>query len=241
MTSKSAEARLPAPSGEPIALLGGTFDPVHYGHLRFADDIRRALGLGDVRFVPSATPPHRRAPAASSEDRLAMLDLAVRDFPGLAVDTREIARGGRSYTVETLEELRRKAPATPIVLLLGADAFRGLTSWHRWRELFDLAHIVVVPRPGSKLDQDLPPELADEWNARLTADARALRARPAGSIYVHAVAPQTISSTQIRNALRAGDAKSIEPLLPPPVLAYIGSRRLYQPTHGSDTHPTHAR
>ena len=124
----------PAAGDEPIALLGGTFDPVHYGHLRFADAVRRELGLHDVRLVPSALPPHREPAHARAADRLAMLDLAVREFPGLVVDAREIVRGGRSYTVDTLEALRREHPATPLVLLVGADAFRGLPAWHRWRD-----------------------------------------------------------------------------------------------------------
>jgi len=228
-----------AAKAAPIALLGGTFDPVHHGHLRLADDVRRALGLREVRLVPSAHPPHRDPARASAADRLAMLELAAHDLPGLVADDREIARGGRSYTVETLAALRREHPEAPLVLLVGADAFRGLPAWHRWRELFDLAHIVVVPRPGAELD-DLPPALAGEWQARRTADAQALRDRPAGSIYVQPVAPHAISSTQIRNALAQGDVRSIEALLPAPVLAYIGSRRLYQHPHGSDPHLTHA-
>ncbi|HET7136611.1 MAG TPA: nicotinate-nucleotide adenylyltransferase [Casimicrobiaceae bacterium] len=235
MTREGATAATDAP----IALLGGTFDPVHYGHLRFADDVRRALGLREVRLVPSALPPHREPARAAGADRLAMLEVAVRDFPGLAVDPREIARGGRSYTVETLESLRREHPEAPLILLVGADAFRGLPAWHRWRELFDLAHVVVVPRPGSTLD-DLPSVLAPEWQARHTADAQALRARTAGSIYVQPVAPHAISSTQIRNALAQGDVRSIDALLPAAVLSYIGSRRLYQLSHGTDPHPTHA-
>ena len=235
MTREGATAATDAP----IALLGGTFDPVHYGHLRFADDVRRALGLREVRLVPSALPPHREPARAAAPDRLAMLELAVRDFPGLAVDAREIARGGRSYTVETLESLRREHPEAPLILLVGADAFRGLPAWHRWRELFDLAHIVVVPRPGSTLD-DLPDALAPEWQARHTADPQVLRARTAGSIYVQPVAPHPISSTHIRNALAQGDVRSIDALLPAAVLAYIGSRRLYQHSHGTDPHPTHA-
>jgi nicotinate-nucleotide adenylyltransferase len=171
-----------------------------------------------------------------------MLDLAVRPFPGLVVDRREVARGGWSYTVETLEELRREAPDAPLLLLLGADAFRGLPKWHRWRELFALAHLVVVPRPGEPpLGREMPPELAPEWRARRTDDPLDLRARPAGSIYVQPVAPHAISSTLIRNALARGDAASLESLVPPAVLAYIESHRLYQPTQGTDTHPTHAR
>ncbi len=131
----------------PVALLGGTFDPVHYGHLRFADAIRRALGLDDVRLVPASDPPHRAGPQASAADRVAMLELAVAEFPGLVVDEREIARAGKSYTVLTLEELRREDPQRPVLLLLGADAFLGLPTWHRWREIFGLAHLVVVAAP----------------------------------------------------------------------------------------------
>jgi nicotinate-nucleotide adenylyltransferase len=242
LTTASADA--PASTAtrdhEPIALLGGTFDPVHYGHLRFADDVRRALGLRDVRLVVSALPPHREPPAASAADRLAMVDLGVREFPGLVADSHEIARGGRSYTVETLEELRREHGEAPRVLLLGADAFRGLPAWHRWREILDLAHVVVAPRPGSQLAAELPPELLPEWRARLSGDARDLHARPAGSIYVQPVVPHAISSTQIRDALAQGDVRSIEALLPAPVLAYIGSHHLYQPPHGTGIHPTHA-
>ena len=132
----------------PLAILGGTFDPVHYGHLRAADEVRKALDLPAVRLVPAALPPHREAPLTAARDRVAMLDLAVREFPGLVVDTREIARGGKSYTVDTLRELRSEQPGMPLLLVVGADAFQGLSTWHEWRSIFDLAHVVVVPRPG---------------------------------------------------------------------------------------------
>ncbi len=132
----------------PFAMLGGTFDPVHYGHLRFADEVRRSLGLKELHLVPAGDPPHRSGPVASAADRLAMLRLAVAEFPGLVVDSREVDRAGKSYTVLTLEALRREDAQRPLLLLVGADAFRGLPSWHRWRELFALAHLVVVARPG---------------------------------------------------------------------------------------------
>jgi nicotinate-nucleotide adenylyltransferase len=233
----------PAPrprAGEPIAILGGTFDPVHYGHLRFAQDVRRALALPEIRLVPSAIPPHRAPAHASAADRVAMLDLAVRDVPGLVVDTREIDRGGRSYTVDTLEALRAEAGSRPLILLVGADAFRGLPSWHRFREIFDLAHLVVVPRPGLALEDGLPPALGAEWHARRITTPEGLRAAPAGSIYVQPVAPHPISSTQIRNAMANGDAKSVAALVPPRVLAYIESHRLYSHPTGTDTRRTHA-
>ena len=219
----------------PIALLGGTFDPVHYGHLRFASDVRDALALPEVRLVPAADPPHRAAPRGAARDRVAMLELAVREFPGLVVDTREIARGGKSYTVDTLAALRAERPRTPLLLLMGADQFRSLASWHRWQALFDLAHLVVVPRPGIAVDATLPAALAHEWQARRISDPRGLRARIAGSIYVQPIAPQSISSTAIRSALARGEARSVEiaGLLPSAVLAYIESNGLY-------SHPTHA-
>ncbi|MGE5090158.1 MAG: nicotinate-nucleotide adenylyltransferase [Candidatus Levyibacteriota bacterium] len=219
------------PLDVPVAILGGTFDPVHYGHLRLAAEVRDALGLPEVRLVPAGDPPHRGAPEVSAADRVAMLELAVHEFPGLTIDTREIQRQGKSYTVLTLEELRDERPRSPLLLLLGADAFRGLASWHQWRRLFDLAHLVVAPRPGTTPATDLPPALEREWRMRRTEDRSALRSRLAGSIYVQPISAQPISSTAIRAALaREPDAgPALAGLLPAAVLAYIRSRHLYLP------------
>ena len=164
-----------------------------------------------------------------------MLELAVREFPGLVVDTREIDRGGKSYTVDTLAALRQEMPDRPLALLVGADAFRGLPTWHRWRELFDLAHLVVVPRPGVAVDADLPNTLAAQWHARRRDDPGALRSSPAGTIFVQPVAPHAISSSQVRAALARGGARSVEiaGLLPSAVLAYIQSHGLYPQPHAS--------
>ena len=213
----------------PVALLGGTFDPVHYGHLRFADDVRRALGLAQVRLVPAGDPPHRAGPAASAADRLAMLKLGVREFPGLVVDERELHRAGKSYTVMTLEELRREFPQSPLLLLLGADAFRGLPDWHRWQEIFRLAHIVVVDRPGVTLAPSLAAPLLPYWRERLTEDSSVLLTRPSGSILVQAITPREISATTLRAELGKGSAARDLPagLLPPAVLAYIDLHHLY--------------
>jgi nicotinate-nucleotide adenylyltransferase len=213
----------------PVAILGGTFDPVHYGHLRLAAEVRDALRLPEVRLVPSADPPHRSPTRASAADRVAMLELAMREFTGLSVDLREIERGGKSYTVDTLAGLRAEMPERPIALLVGADAFRGFPSWHRWKELFTLAHVVVVPRPGVPLAEDLPAALEPEWRARLAADRQALRERLAGTIFVQPVSAQPISSSDIRAALARG-ARSVEiaGLLPAAVLAYIESKHLYR-------------
>jgi len=218
----------------PIAVLGGTFDPVHYGHLRFADAVRRAFGLAEVRLVPVADPPHRDRPTASAADRLAMLDLAVAEFPGLVVDDRESRRAGKSYTVLTLQELRGEFPGSPILVLLGADAFRGLPSWHRWRELFDLAHFVVVERPGVNLEAGLSGPLLPIWRDRLVDDPGILLARPAGAILVQPIAPVDVSATLIRDRIAQGANAGTKwhGLLPPAVLAYIERHHLY--TRGSD-------
>jgi nicotinate-nucleotide adenylyltransferase len=214
----------------PIALLGGTFDPVHYGHLRFADDARIALALPEVRLIPAGDPPHRAGPAASARDRLAMLHVAVAEFPGLTVDDRELRRPGKSYTVLTLEELHAEFPGRPLLLLLGADAFRGLPSWHRWEALFDLAHLVVVERPGVRLADGLPPALRKQWDQRRTDDPKVLFSQPAGAIFVQPIAPQAISATAIRDRLAGSDRTDAElrSLLPPAVLAYIEHNHLYR-------------
>jgi len=197
--------------------------------LRLADDVAQALAPVDVVLVPAGDPPHRGAPHAVAADRVAMLRLALAEFPRLALDTREIARGGKSYTVDTLAAIRGDMPGRPLLLLVGADAFLGFPKWHRWMDFFDLAHIVVVPRPGVTLDRTLSGPLAAQWQARSTTDAGLLRARPAGSIYVQPVAAQPISSTAIRAALADGGSRAVEiaGLLPAAVLAYIESNRLY--------------
>jgi len=211
----------------PLALLGGTFDPVHNGHVGFAEDVRRALALSEVRLVPAGDPPHRGGPSASGRDRVAMLRLAVASHPGLVVDPREVARAGKSYTVLTLEELRQEAPSRPLLLLVGADAFLGLPTWHRWREIFPLAHVVVADRPGIALEPLA--ELAAEWKSRLVDKPDLLFCAPAGSIYRQAIAPQLISATEIRAQLARGaeGREAVRPLLPAAVLRYIDQHDLY--------------
>ena len=211
----------------PIAILGGTFDPVHNGHIGFAEDARRALGLSEVRLVPAGDPPHREGPSASGADRVAMLRLAVADRRGLVVDPREVTRAGKSYTVLTLEELRQEAPQRPLLLLVGMDAFAGLPTWHRWREIFSLAHVVVAARPGAALE--LPGELAAEWKSRVVDRPDPLFSSPAGTIYEQAIAPLPISATAIRAQLALGPPgrEAVLLLLPAAVLRYIDQHRLY--------------
>ena len=217
------------PQAEPVALLGGTFDPVHLGHLGLADDARRALGVPEVRLVPAGDPPHRAAPGASAAHRLAMLRLAIERHPGLAIDERELERQGKSYTALTLDELRAEDARRPIVLILGADAFRGLPTWHRWRELVELAHLAVAARPGDPFDAALPDALVPLWRDRRAASAGELLASPAGRILVVRIVPRDISASAIRASLARGgaDAERVRALLPPAVWDYIAEHRLY--------------
>ncbi len=213
-----------------LGILGGTFDPIHYGHLELAREVREALPLSALRLIPAGAPPHRAAPVASAAHRLAMARLAAADYPGLEVDEREIVRPGPSYTVVTLEELRGEAPSRPLALIIGADALAGLPQWHRWREIFELAHIVAVARPGMALTDALTPELAREWQRRLSGDSRDILRRPAGSIFVQPITEHSIAASSIRAELARGPrgAAAVAGLLPPSVLAYIEHNQLYR-------------
>jgi nicotinate-nucleotide adenylyltransferase len=212
----------------PLGVFGGTFDPVHLAHLRLAEEARDHLQLTAVRWIPAGQPYHREAPPTAAADRLAMVQLAVADNPAFTVDAAEVHSGQPSYTVPTLERLRAElGPDQPLVLLLGADAFAGIPSWHRWQELFGLAHLAVAHRPGYPLEAaELPPVLAAELTARQT-DATALRHAPAGAIVPFAMTPLAVSATHIRALLAAGN--SARYLLQPEVAAYIAAHRLYRP------------
>ena len=216
-------------SSAPIGVLGGTFDPIHYGHLRLAEEMGEALRLDEVRLVPSGTPPHRSAPGVSAEHRLAMTQLAAEGNARFKVDGREVRRAGPGYMFDTLTGLRAEAGATrPLALLLGADAFLEFATWHRWHELFGLAHVVVAHRPGFPIErwaERMPQPLAREYSARLMQQPLAIHLSPAAGIVVLPFTALDISATAIRDMLRAG--KSPRYLLPAAVLDYIRSHRLY--------------
>lgn len=186
----------------PIGVFGGTFDPIHYGHLRTAFEVLHALACAEVRFVPAADPPHRDPPRVDARRRLELVQAAVAGEPGFSVDDREVRRGGRSYTVLTLEELRAEAPGTPLCLIVGMDAFRGLPTWHRWAELLDYAHVVVAPRPGHAVPD--AGVLGELLAARRTDCVDDLRRSLAGRIFVQPVTQLEISSTELRELLVAG-------------------------------------
>lgn len=210
----------------PIGIFGGTFDPIHYGHLRPALELREQLGLDEVRFTPAAQPPHRATPTVSSAQRLAMLQRAVAGVGGFAVDARELQRSGPSYMVDTLRSLRDELGTRPLVLLLGLDAFLGLPSWHRWQAIIELAHIAVATRPGwSTAELQGNEALARLWRERATEGAAALHATPAGRMVMVPVTPLAISATAIREQLFQG--RSVRFLLPDSVLHYIEDNRLY--------------
>jgi len=203
-----------------IGILGGTFDPIHYGHLRPAQEAVQQLALAELRFVPAAMPPHRPPPVASPAQRLAMVELAIHGLPGLRSDEREIKRTGPSYTVDTLESLRAEFKDTPLCLLIGADQFRSFETWHRWQEIRDLAHLVILNRPGTVLGA-LP-----GWaRAREHADFHALHEAPGGRLAFLRVSPQDISATRIRAALARGE--TVHGLLPEAVQEYIMTNRIY--------------
>ncbi|MDD5329118.1 MAG: nicotinate-nucleotide adenylyltransferase [Sulfuricella sp.] len=221
---------LPADSS-PIGILGGTFDPLHFGHLRLAQELAQQLALDEVRIIPAGSPPHRAPPSAAVQHRLEMVRLGLAGNPLLILDEREISKSTPSYTVETLLDLRRElGAARPLCLFLGSDAFLGLAGWHRWRELFELAHVVVAQRPGhpglARAAATMPAQLRDELNRRLTNEAEALRSAPAGAIIVQPVTALDISATQIREELAAGRSPCY--LLPDAVLDYIQTHSLYK-------------
>lgn len=208
-----------------IGIFGGTFDPVHYGHLRSALEVKDIFRLDEVRLIPCANPPHREQPAVTAEMRLRMLELAIKNQPGLKIDTRELDRYDQhqvpSYMVDTLESLRQEFPTEPLLLFIGADAFKHLTGWHQWQRLFDYAHLVVMTRPGFESQQ-----LDDFFKARLAVDIKELSQTKAGKLCFQQVTQLDISATAIRDII----ARKQNPgfLLPDAVIEYIKQHTLYE-------------
>lgn len=204
-----------------IGMLGGTFDPVHFGHLRAGLEVVEALQLDQLRLIPCALPPHRQQPVATTQQRRFMLELAIKNHPKLMVDDRELNREGPSYTVDTLHSLREDYSDNPLFVLMGTDAFFQLPDWSRWQQIIELAHIVVMQRPGE--DETLPEALTDWYaNHRATATDKALAA---GKIWTVPVTQLAISATQIRTALQTG--KDVRYLLPDAVISLIEQMGLY--------------
>nr|WP_170948761.1 nicotinate-nucleotide adenylyltransferase [Pseudomonas sp. Irchel 3A7] len=220
----SAPVTASVPRPRRIGVLGGTFDPVHVGHLRGALEVAESLALDELRLVPSARPPHRDTPQVSAKDRLAMVKCAVAGVAPLMVDARELQRDKPSYTIDTLELMRAELAADDqVFLLLGWDAFCGLPTWHRWEELLQHCHILVLQRPDA--DSEPPDALRNLLAARSVSDPLALKG-PSGQIAFVWQTPLAVSATQIRQLLASG--KSVRFLVPDAVLAYIDAHGLYR-------------
>lgn len=225
--------RPPMREQAPLGIFGGTFDPVHLGHLRLAEEAADQLNLAGIRWLPAGQPKHRKAPQVAPIDRLRMVQLATAGNPRFSVDTTEVDSGEASYTVPSLERLRHKfGSVQPLILLLGADAYAGLPTWHRWQEIFSLAHIAIAHRPGFALDvATLPAELASAHAQRFCTDPEVLVTSPSGQVTSFAMTPLAVSATQIRSLLAAG--RSLRYLLPQPVIDYIALHHLYRSNDGS--------
>lgn len=186
----------------PIGIFGGTFDPIHYGHLRTAFEMLQALRFEEIRFFPSGDPPHRGETYADAASRFEMARVAIDQQPGFSIDDRELRRKGPSYTVDTLAELRAELSTQSLGLILGMDAFLGLPTWHRWEDILGFAHIVVAHRPGWRAPDFGP--LGDILAERGTHRVGDLHDSTHGRIHIHAVTQLEISSTEIRELVGAG-------------------------------------
>jgi nicotinate-nucleotide adenylyltransferase len=209
---------------KPVGILGGTFDPIHFGHLRPALEALEELHLAEVRLTPCRQPVHRGQPTATPEQRLAMLTLAIDNQSGLIADQRELIRNGPSYMVDTLRSMRDEMGDTPVCLLLGTDAFDDLIHWRCWQEIPELAHLVILRRPGAPSLRPAALEVLIEQ--RQLPGIEGLTARPAGGIWLQPITQLDISATHIRQLLATGNSPRY--LLPEPVLAFIRRHRLYQ-------------
>ncbi|WP_394752731.1 nicotinate-nucleotide adenylyltransferase [Crenothrix sp.] len=204
-----------------IGIFGGTFDPIHYGHLRAALEVKEIFNLTQVRLIPSAQPPHRVQPIASAAMRLHLLKLGISDQPSFVADDRELKRAGRSYMIDTLHSLRQDFPTQSLLLFMGSDAFNTLATWYCWQDLFTYAHIVVLTRPGF-----VSQTLDDFFMARLTTESQELKEQQAGRLFFQSVTQLDISASAIRQLIAAGKDPGF--LLPDKVLTTIKQNKLYQ-------------
>ena len=207
---------------EPLAVFGGTFDPIHYAHLRCAEQARQTLGLETLYLLPAGDPPHKKTPFTNAGQRLEMLRLAQAEFPTLGIDDRELRREGPSFMADTLGELRAEHPARPLLFLDGQDSLNKLHVWYQWRRIFELAHVITFPRPHVK--PDYVPELAREIDQR-RSDPQSVLTSPAGGFLHLDLELIYISATAIQETLRQGASAS--GMLPDSVLAYIDENGLY--------------
>ena len=195
-----------------IGIFGGTFDPVHYGHLKPAFEVKESLNLDEIRFIPNQDPPHRESPWLQVEQRKQLLELAIVDYHGFELDDRELNRYGKSFMVDTLLSLRHDYPKAHLCLILGLDAFAGFKQWHQWSKILTLCHIVVMQRPGYNWE-----EMADyQWfEPFLSHDKEDLKREASGRILLQSVSPVDVSASEIRNRIKI--SQDISHLMPPKV------------------------
>lgn len=210
-----------------VGIFGGTFNPIHFGHLRMAQELASALGMDEVKFIPSANPPHKDNVMVSAEHRSTMVKLAIADNPLFSVDELELNREGSSYTIDTLISLRESlGHDTSLCLMMGSDAFVKLNTWHRWQELLDYAHIVLVQRPSAQPQEALPTEVEALLRDHYTDQHADLANENSGSIMMQAITGQDISATGIRGML--GNGESVRYLVPDIAMEYIKKSKLYK-------------
>ncbi|MBV0932429.1 nicotinate-nucleotide adenylyltransferase [Marinobacterium weihaiense] len=210
---------------QPLVFMGGTFDPVHNGHLRTALELKQWLGVDQVCLIPSGAPVHRDEPGCTPRQRLAMVQQAVADEPALCADPREIESDAPSYSLLTLQALREeRGPVCPIIMTMGMDAYQNLPGWHRWESLLEYAHILVLARPGYE-GTDASEELQRFTRRHQAADVNELLTTPAGRVFIQELTPLGISATQIRQQIAQGQSPRY--LLPEPVWHYICQHTLY--------------
>lgn len=212
-----------------IGVLGGTFDPIHFAHLRLAEEVIEEFALDSVRLIPSADPPHRETPGASAIDRMRMVELATSSNQALIPDNRELKRSGKSYMVDTLKSLRAEYPSASISLILGTDAFVELESWDRWHQLFSLAHIIVAARPTvpiAKLDNSLKGSLKAEFHHRLSRNHSDIQSSYSGCVFTYDFTSLAVSGTSLREQIHSD--RSLRYLMPDNVIDYISDHQLYR-------------
>ncbi len=207
-----------------IGIFGGTFDPVHNGHLRVVQALVRTLPFDELRLLPCGQPAHRAPPLASAGDRVAMLRLAIAGMSSVVIDECEVQREGPSFMVDTLASMREAQGDVALVLIIGWDAFVALPTWERWQQILELAHLLVVQRPGN-VTQPCS-EVETLLQQHRVDDVTALQASSAGGILLHPVDALEVSSTEVRASIAIKEDAGN--LLPAAVLAYIKEHNLYQ-------------
>ncbi len=206
-----------------LGVFGGTFDPVHYGHLRLAETLRQKLVLDNVFLLPCHTPVHRPQPLASPEQRVALLKLALQEFPQLTIDCREIQRGGASYMYDSLSEIHQEQPDANLCLLVGLDAFMGFTKWYRWQQILQLAHIVVLSRPGTVMPIDS--EAGELYQQHSITSIEQLRVQATGGIYRVETEQYNVSASELRACLQQGQA--VDQWVPTAVAQWLDVHAVY--------------